>query len=102
MPFRNGSEQRRRATVILSDIRRISPRLQVRFLKTKALSRPLGDSWEPALETFEIPLDSFRPEADEFDAGAIKKISLIFDQTVRGMVIIDEIGFSLMEAPSAF
>lgn len=82
----------RRAAVILGDVRRVAPRLQVQFLKTKALSKALGSTWEAALETIEIPLSEFRTQDNGFNLNAIQSIRLIFDQSVKGVVIVDELG----------
>ncbi len=86
----------RRASVNLSQVRQVAPRLQIQFLKTKALSKPLGDIWEPALETFEIAIDNIQTTNGAFAPTAISRISLIFDRTLKGVVIIDEIGFKLV------
>jgi len=52
---------------------------------------------EIVLQHYEFPLAAFRAENPAFDAGALASISLVFDRTPEGVIVLDKIG--LREKP---
>ncbi len=78
------------AVVDISDIKKLTPRLKVRYTKIKSLSEEdYGDAWEPALETFELPLSRFKVTDTQLDR--LKIIRINFNKTEKGVLILDEI-----------
>jgi dienelactone hydrolase len=82
-----------RASLVLSEVKRIAPRLKIQFSKLQRNNRRFGDPWEESIETFHLPLAAFSGMAEGFDLGAIREIRFVFDQVPYGVVILDEIGF---------
>ncbi|MCP5250113.1 MAG: hypothetical protein H6939_00050 [Burkholderiales bacterium] len=79
---------------IASDaLKKIAPRLMINYMKLKSLNKNLGDSWELSLESFEYPLADFEGETEHF--GLLHAIAFKFDQADHGVLIIDDLGFSL-------
>lgn len=81
------------AQLLISDHKAIAPRLKVQFTKSKKMDQlQFSNSWEVTTETFAIPFQDFDAE-DAFNFTAIERIHFIFDQTTKGVIILDEIGF---------
>lgn len=82
-----------KAQLILSAHKEIAPRLKVQYTKSKNLDQQqFSSSWEVTTESFAIPWRDF--DADEsFNFNAIDQIHFVFDQTPKGVIILDEIGF---------
>lgn len=79
------------ASVQLSDFKKIAPRLNVRFLKTKRLTKErYKNEWEPALESIFIPLHLFRSE--KINLSKISTLTIQADTKQAGVVILDRIG----------
>jgi len=53
-----------------------------------------GSTWEPTLESIEIPISAF--EGTE-EITHIKTIKFLFNRTPKGVLIVDEIGFSTVK-----
>jgi hypothetical protein len=80
--------------LLLSDVKPIAPRLKTRFTKLAFLDKDMiGNEWEVQPETFHLPLSAFSVSNREFDIQQLHKISLVFDQTNSGVVVVDDIGF---------
>ena len=78
------------AYTAMKQIKMMAPRLKVQYVKLSGLNKEgYGNDWEPAMETFEIPLKQFTGIAPL--PNKIKRIELIFDDTPRGVVILNEI-----------
>ena len=78
------------AVIDIDDVKKIAPLLKVQYVKLKRLNQEnYGDSWEPTMETFELPLHRFNQKP----AGlkGIKNIKLNFNRTERGVLLLDEI-----------
>jgi hypothetical protein len=75
----------------LSRFRRLVPPLRSRFTKLWDEEDLYGKDWEPALQTFELPLGAFA-------AAAPTAIRLVFDRSPEGVVILDEVGFAGVES----
>ena len=83
------------ARLLLSTHKVIAPRLKVQYTKSKKLDRQqFSNSWEVTTETFAIPWREFET-IDSFDFNAIEQIQFVFDQTPKGVIILDEIGFGI-------
>lgn len=83
----------RQSRLILSEHKRIAPRLKVQYTKSKKLDKQqFSNNWEVTTESFAIPWRDFNT-ADSFDFNAIEQIHFVFDQTTKGVIILDEIGF---------
>lgn len=81
------------AEALLSDHKAIAPRLKTQFTKLSSLDKDMmGNEWEIQPETFALPLAAFQQQRPGFDYANLRKISLLFDQTAYGLLIIDDIG----------
>ncbi|HNP94142.1 MAG TPA: hypothetical protein PKJ63_00890 [Cyclobacteriaceae bacterium] len=75
-----------KAVFELNDIKKLSPRLQVQFVKLKGLHKEnFGDTWEPTLETVELPLGHSY-------LSHLKTIEFVFNKSEKGVLILDNIG----------
>lgn len=82
------------ASITLSAVKKVAPQLKVRYTKIEQLDKGVfNKSWEITPETFSIPLSAFDQTAS-FDPDAIEQIQFVFDKTKKGVVVLDEIGFS--------
>ncbi len=78
-------------TIELQDLKELSPRLKIQYSKLKGVSKSWGDEWEPALETYSVPLYLF-PGVEQ--GSRITKIRFVFDKIEKGVIYLDDIGFS--------
>jgi hypothetical protein len=83
-----------RAGLPLSGFRSVPPILRSRFTKLWNEENIYGKDYEPALQTFELPLAEFCDENPELDVSSIERIRLVFDRSEEGVIIIDDIGFA--------
>jgi dienelactone hydrolase len=71
-----------------------------RPLETRVMRRAdLEDSrfaepWEQVLQTYSIPLGDFLEQNRRLDLGTLAEVRLVFDRSVAGEVVVDEIGLS--------
>jgi len=79
----------------LSQFRSIPPVTKSRFSKIPNEGEMYGKAYEPTLQTFEIPLRVFAEENLEFDPRRLRTVRFIFDQGREGVVILDNLGFSI-------
>jgi hypothetical protein len=49
------------------------------------------------LQSFSIPLGDFLSASSDLDLGRLKEIRLVFDRSVSGSVVLDQVGFSRMD-----
>ncbi|MBQ4915152.1 hypothetical protein J8L85_11930 [Maribacter sp. MMG018] len=83
------------ASIMVSDVKRITKPLKSKFTKFNFLDKSMiGSAWEVQLQTFHFPLYDFTEKENEFDAAKVTKISLVFDQTNMGVIVLDDIGVS--------
>ena len=75
----------------ISSIKKVAPRIKVKYSKMEAMNGRYGDKWEATMETFEFPTSAFPGIANMEN---VKQIQLLFNRTKNGMLIIDNIGFS--------
>lgn len=83
---RNGAT----ALLALSQVKAIAPPLYSQFMKLPGPSERVGEPWEVQLETFALPLADFRGWA--FDVRQLSRIEILFDQSPRGVIVVDNIG----------
>jgi hypothetical protein len=83
-----------RAGIPLSHFRPVPPILRSRFTKLWNEENAYGKDYEPALQTFELPLAEFYEKNPELDVSSLARIRFIFDRSEEGVVIIDDIGFA--------
>ncbi|ASV32199.1 hypothetical protein [Maribacter cobaltidurans] len=82
------------ADLKVSDAKRIMKPLKTRFTKLKSLDKEMiGDEWEVQLQTFHFPISLFKQKQTEFDPKSVSKIRFVFDQTPKGVVVMDDIGY---------
>lgn len=83
------------ASIQISQIKQIAPPLKTRFTKLGSLDKEIfGADWEVQLQTFHLPIKDFNLSNDSFDLSTLKTISLVFDQGTKGVIVIDDIGWS--------
>ena len=88
-------EQGETASLQISSIKAIPKPLKTRFTKLEILDKEMiGDAWEVQLQTYHLPLKAFAGQNTKFNVEAIKTITLLFDQTPYGVLVLDEIGVS--------
>lgn len=76
------------SSIEINEIKKVTPQLKVQYVKLKGLNQEnYGDTWEPALETFELPLNKLKSVP-----GTLKNITFQFNKTPKGVLILDEIG----------
>ncbi|MEQ8424674.1 MAG: hypothetical protein RIA63_08175 [Cyclobacteriaceae bacterium] len=78
------------AVLDISAIKKLTPRLEIQYLKLKGLSKEnYGSLWEPTLETFELPIHRFTSPAGALHS--IKFVKFNFNRSERGVLILDEV-----------
>lgn len=83
------------ARVPLSRIRPLQPVVKVRLTKWAALDKAaFKQAWEPVFQTFELPLALFREAEPAWNPRGLREIRFVFDRTERGVVLLDEVGFT--------
>ncbi|MBX2875255.1 MAG: hypothetical protein KTR30_24265 [Saprospiraceae bacterium] len=81
------------AQLVLSQHKALAPRLKVQYTKSKKLDKQqFSNSWEVTTESFAIPWRAFEA-AESFNFNAIEQVNFVFDQTPKGVIFLDEIGF---------
>jgi dienelactone hydrolase len=78
----------------LSRFRPVPVPLESHFTKLKDEEELYGDAWEPALQTFELPLRAFAAAKPGFDPAALREVRFVFDRRPEGVVILDDLGFA--------
>lgn len=80
-----------KASLPLSDFKLVAPRLQIRYLKTKALTTGrYRNEWEPVLESIFIPLQAF--DSEVLDMSSISSITIEANTEKPGILLIDRVG----------
>ncbi len=78
--------------VPLRDVAPVAPALKVQFLKLARWSREeLGRSWEPELQSYEIPMSRFFPESGS-GTERLRAIRFRLRGPGEGVVILDDVG----------
>ncbi|MFK8043258.1 hypothetical protein [Congregibacter sp.] len=86
----NGSQA---ATLAVSEFAQLIPPVRVQYLKNKKQNKEQYNAvWEPVLQYVEIPFEAFRAAHPELLLAEIDGIRFDFDQTDKGILILDDIG----------
>lgn len=83
------------ATVALNRYGPVRRPIKIRIRRRKD-QRYRGDT-EMVLQSYSIPLGDFLSVSPGLDLERLKEIRLVFDRTVSGSVVLDEVGFSRMD-----
>jgi hypothetical protein len=78
----------------LSRFRAVPPILKTRYTKFKDESNMYGKAYEPTLQVFELPLSDFVESFPEFRPGQLRTIRFVFDESPKGVIILDRLGFA--------
>ncbi len=71
----------------------IRPPLKVNLTKWKRVDRKMVQkSFEVVLQTFSLPLAQFAASQPEFDPARLRAIRFVFDRSVAGEVVLDQVG----------
>lgn len=79
------------AALPLGRIRALPPRVRTQLTKTAAMWHQ-ADS-EPVLQTYDIPLAVFLEANAALRLEELASVSLVFDRTPKGTIILDDLGF---------
>ncbi|HUT46841.1 MAG TPA: hypothetical protein VMX36_11190 [Sedimentisphaerales bacterium] len=83
------------AALPLSSVGPVHPALTVRLAKWKWLEKKRIDKFsERILQTYEMPIHSFIESNSSFEPSRLKSIRFIFDRSDKGIIMLDDIGFS--------
>ena len=84
-----------RAALPLSSVGPVHPALTVRLAKWKWLEKKhIEKSSERILQTYEMPIHSFLESNSSFEPSRLKSIRFLFDRSDKGIIMLDDIGFS--------
>ena len=78
----------------IMDFMPVPPIIRSRFSKLPGEKCLWKNDYEPTMQTFELSLHEFLEDAPGFDPAEIQEIRFVFDRTPKGVVIVDNIGFS--------
>lgn len=90
-------EKQASAELPLSDYIFLYPSVKPKLMKASFLD-PL-ESPDYIFQSFEFPLSHFMANNPAFDPATLQKITLRFDKTKRGLIILDSIAFALHQSP---
>ena len=83
------------AALPLSSVGPVHPALTVRLAKWKWLEKKFVEEFsERILQTYEIPIHSFVENNSLLDPAKLESIRFIFDRSEKGIIMLDDIGFS--------
>jgi dienelactone hydrolase len=80
------------ARLPLSHFAFLQPEIRVQLAKAGWMTRTVPPA-HPVFQTFHFPLAHFAAANAAFDPAAIRSMSLVFDRTPAGLVLLDEVGF---------
>lgn len=78
------------AALALSRFRHIEPQFAA-TLRRWGVLRSIGRS-ELVLQRFQLPLSEFRGQNPGFDPSSMASITLLFDRSSKGMIVLDDVG----------
>jgi hypothetical protein len=88
----------RSAKVTLSDYGPIRRPLETRVLRRGDLEEArFAELFELVFQTFSIPLSDFTRLDPQLDLRRLAEIRLVFDLTVAGTVVVDDVGIALLD-----
>lgn len=83
------------STIVRVPLRRygtIPPVLHTQYLKLERLSGQFGNTWEPTLQTYEIPLSTVAAQDSAVDVSNLRSIAFVPDQRQGGQIALDNVG----------
>jgi len=80
----------------LSAFGHLAPPPTSKFTKLPIESFIYGDGTEPTLQTFELPLERFFEQNPSLDIPTLSQVRLIFDGSEKGLILLDDVGFSTL------
>ena len=75
----------------------IPPVLHTQYLKLRSLSKRYGDTWEPTLQTHEIPLSDLAAQNPAFNIDDLRSIALVPDRRQGGRMALDDVGLRVAQ-----
>jgi len=78
----------------LSEIGILNSAIKVKFTKWSFLEKQYDNEVEINLQSFQIPLQEFIVRNPKINAQKIEYIKFIFNRTLKGEVLLDDIGYS--------
>ena len=88
----------RTARVLINDYGVIRRPLPVKVLRVEGDDKErFGTTFELVLQSYSVPLRDFVARNSAFDPTRVRHIRFVFEPTVAGTVILDEIGFSKLD-----
>ena len=83
------------ARVSLTDYGALRRPLTIRVMRRRDLEDDrFANPWELVLQHFSIPLADFAAENPAFDPATLRAVSLVFDRTEAGTVVVDDVGLA--------
>jgi hypothetical protein len=71
--------------------------LHTQYLKLQGLSERYGDTWEPTLQTYEIPLADLADRNAAFNVGDLQSIAFAPDRRRAGRIALDDVGIRVAQ-----
>ena len=72
--------------------------LPVKVLRVEGEDKKrFGTTYELVLQSFSVPLRDFAAQNASFDPRRLRRIRFVFEPTVAGTIVLDEIGFSKLD-----
>ena len=75
----------------------IPPVLHTQYLKLEGLSEQFGDTWEPTLQTYEIPFSDLVAPNSAFDVDDLQSVAFLPDRRQAGRIALDDVGIRVAE-----
>ncbi len=88
----------RTARVLINDYGVIRRPLSVKVLRVEGDDKKrFATTYELVLQSFSVPLRDFVARNSSFDPARVRHIRFVFEPTIAGTIILDEIGFSKLD-----
>ncbi|MFC1540049.1 hypothetical protein ACFL41_01005, partial [Gemmatimonadota bacterium] len=81
------------AAIPLSEIMRLLPPLKTTYMRLEKLESRFSSASEATLQSIAVPLSRFTEINPRFVPRSISRIEFVFDQSEKGVILLDEIGF---------
>jgi len=81
------------AAIPLSEIMRLLPPLKTTYMRIDKLESRFSSASEATLQSIAVPLSRFTAVNSRFTPRSIRTIEFVFDQSEKGVILLDEIGF---------
>jgi hypothetical protein len=75
----------------------VPPVLHTQYLKLKRLSGQFGNTWEPTLQTYEIPLSEVVAQESAFDVDDLQSIAFVPNRRQGGQIALDNVGMRIAQ-----